>query len=591
MAVWGQTLRFGFVWDDTYFIVRNTALRDWRQAPAYFYDRDTSAGANRADEFLVFRPLRNLSYAADYSVAGLDPRWWHAHHVMLHLVNALLVGWIAGRLSRSWIARLVASLLFLVHPALTEAVAWVKCRDDLLAAFWTLLAFGAWLRWRAEPWTWRRITALAGAYGLACLAKDQAIILPLLFAAGGAWLPGAAHIAAPASPRTRVALWTSLAAVGVGYLAWRHGFMGRTSQTDYLAGFLPTMLTMVRVALLYLHLLVVPHPLLADYSGMLPSQSPLDPRVVSSAITLILVATLVWRARVRQPVITFGILWIAIALLPVSNLVPMMQYLAERFLYLPLIGLAWAAGDLAARQAERRGPVVLLASAAVLVAAALLAHQRAAVWRDDLPLFEATVRDTPDHALRPRRNLLAALLSRGHVAQARPLAEQLWARAQHDSTLSPRARAEYAHHLALIDLRTGQPDAGRALMSRAIDLDPTYAEPYLALGIDAGSRGDAAAALSWFDRAAAASPDLAAAHANRGVALRELGRVDDAEQAFRQAVRLAPDDPMAYKSLAALLWSRGQIAQTIPLYAEAARLWPDDPDIRHWLAEARQAAP
>ncbi|MDA0577414.1 MAG: tetratricopeptide repeat protein [Verrucomicrobia bacterium] len=573
------------MWDDAFYVVSNKSLQDWSNLPAYFYDSGTSAGHDATEDFRVFRPLRNVSYLIDYSLAGLNPAWWHIHQVLLHTLNALLVAIAAGLLARSPVAALVGGLLFLVHPVQTEVVAWVKGRDDALSACWTLIGFLLWLHWRGRAFTWPRCAALSGVYLVACLAKDQAIILPLLLLTAERWLPP------PAPDRTSRAglrLWASLAATGLLYLVWRHLFIGRTSQVDYLDGPLSSLLTMLPVAVKYLQLLICPWHLLADYAGITPATSLFDPRVLGAIVVLALVTALIWRVRKRAPFVTFGLLWVGLALLPVSNIVPMMQYMAERFLYLPMIGFACAAGALAAFAVARWRLPASLACAILLALAALRAHARTAVWQNDVTLFTTTVRDTPANVLRARRSLMSAYMRAGQYAQARPIAEELWRMAETAPDLSPRKRAEYTRHFGMTALRSGDRLTGRAMLEKAIAHDPTYLAPYVTLGIDAGAAGDAALALDWLDRAQQIDPQLAVIHYNRGIALQALGDPQGAELAMRQAIALHPETPDMHKTLAAQLWQRNDIPAALQVYRDAAQRWPNDPEIVQWLVEAER---
>jgi tetratricopeptide (TPR) repeat protein len=585
VAVWGRTLNFAFVWDDQYFVVTNLSLRSAAFLPRHFTDPATAAGGGYAGRLAVFRPIRNVSYFLDFSAWGLDPRGWHAHNVALHLLNALLVFAVARRLSGPGPGAAAAAAVFLLHPAQTEAVAWVKCRDDLLAALFSLLSLLAWLRWRARPLSWRHTAALGSLYALACLSKEQAVALPLLWMTGDLLLPAGPAGAAASPPRAlRPASVMAFAAVCAGFLLWRHAFLGRTSQADYLAGgFAPQMLTMLRAAARYIGLLVCPWNLLADYSGMEPSVSPADPRALGSAALLLAVALLTLRWRRARPAAALGLCWTALLLAPVSNVVPMMQFMAERFLYLPMAGYALCVGELAraARDASPRRAVALVILLSATAAAG--SARRADVWRDSLSLFAATVRDSPPSALRPRENLLVQHMNAGDFERALPLARGLLAAARADPAATARRRAEHERHVGFSLLGAGRGEEGLAMIRAAALTDPSYAQPLLDMAVTEGLAGRHEAALELFDRAAALAPGEVAVQQGRGIALRNLGRAEEAEAAFRLAIGLGPEDAGPHRSLAALLWGRGRRAEAAAVYEEALRLWPRDAECRRWL--------
>jgi tetratricopeptide (TPR) repeat protein len=485
---------------------------------------------------------------------------------------------LARRLLGSVFAAVVAGAVFLVHPVQSEAVVWVKCRDDLLSTLFVLIFFLKWLAWREDRVPWKRLSVLGGLYLAACLAKEQAVVLPLMLAAFE-YRVFAGSPARRAAPGRVWRVGAVLAALAAVFLAWRHWFIGHSAQTAYLAGsFSATMLTMIRAAARYLGLLVFPYRLLADYSGMDPSGSLADVRVWLSAGVLALVLALVLVSRRRAPVAGAGLLWVAIFLLPMSNVVPMMQYMAERFLYLPMAGFSLTVGAAAGRLRVRHARAAAAAALVLVGLGGLRAAARVPQWRDSLTIFSVTVRDAESTAVRPRRNLLIQLINAGEFARALPLARELWATGERDPAATARDKAERARHLGYVLLRGGQWEEGLRWIRRALDLDPTYFQPCLDFGVVEGLKGRHAEALGWFDRAAQLAPEDPGVHLNRGIALRELGRKEAAEAAFRRSAACGTRDATAYKELAALLWSEGRGGEAAEVGRIAARLFPRDPD-------------
>jgi Tfp pilus assembly protein PilF len=591
---WGRAVGFRFVWDDDFFIVNNPAVRSMSFIPRYFTDISTMAGRGMGEQFAVFRPWRNISYLFDFMVAGLDPYWWHFHNIFVHFLNSVMVFLIARRLLRSPASALFSAALFLVHPVQTEAVAWVKCRDDLLAAFFMLSSVLLWVNTRGRRLRPTRLIAQSTLYLLACLSKVQAVILPFLLLVLEYWVPADSYPAKDDEPesatinthrRDALAVAT-MAPVMFVFLFWRHIFIGRTSQTAYLAGsFIDTMLTMTRAAVWYIGLLLWPHRLLADYSDMTASHSLIAWPVLLSIAVLIAITGAVIAGRRRAPIATFGLLWIAVCLAPVSNVIPMMQFMAERFLYIPMAGFAIFAGALIAKLALRMKRPAIAIAVLLLVAATTRASFRLDTWRNAETLFRVTVRDTSSATVRPRRNLLAFLINGGHYEEALPLARELWQAHATNENMSARHRAEYTRNFGFALMQTGEQAKGIPLIHEAIEIDPSYSTPYIDMGVVTGSSSNPTAALTWFQRAIEADPSDAAGYYNTGIALGEMGKRDEAEAAFRSAIETDPTSPVAHKSLAALLWSAGRLAEAVELYVEAHALWPDDKEIKYWMAK------
>lgn len=415
-------LKYEFVYDDEYFVLRNESIRSWSNVPRYFYDRYQYAVTHKP--IGMWRPLRNISYLLDYKAAGLSPVWFHAHNILLHAANAAIVFWVLLLCSRFIrpvpIAIVCASaLVWTVHPVNVEAVAWVKSRDELLFNAFYLLAFVGFLKWMTAPSRRTGILILMMlAYFASLMSKEMAASLPILMFAAWFYFPRV---------RTRREFAMALAAAAIMtviYVAWRHVVVGRTSQMGLLAGtWSAQALTMIRAAAKYIQLAFAPSAFLADYSGFPISRSPLDPRVIVAVIVLAIYAAAIIILRRRASLASFGLLWFAITLLPVSNIIPTMQFLAERFMYLPIVGIAMVAQEvfgLLQSHLMRHGrrPAVTYALAALLICALTFsARARLPVWRNDLVLNDRTYYDSPPSE-RVTMNYAIALANYGRYLDA-----------------------------------------------------------------------------------------------------------------------------------------------------------------------------
>lgn len=150
-----NTLSNGFIWDDGVVIVENTAIRnlDLQTLIRFFTDKEVFVHAVGE----VYRPLAILTYAIDYKLFGLDPFGYHLTNIILHTLNSILAFLVASIIikpvtrntqyaSRNTLPALFTGILFAVHPIHTEAVGWIKDRDDLLALFFFLIAFYLFVR-------------------------------------------------------------------------------------------------------------------------------------------------------------------------------------------------------------------------------------------------------------------------------------------------------------------------------------------------------------------------------------------------------------------------------------------------------------
>ena len=376
-ALWNR-----FALDDNPVVLFNPLLHApgavWRAFITSYWPPQVGGG--------LYRPLTIATYALDWKIGQVA--WFHAVNLVWHAAASVMVAVLVRRWSGDR-AALVSGLLFAVHPVHVEAVANIVGRAELMAALFALLAVYAALERDSAGWS---AAALLG--GL--LSKENAAVVPALIVWG--WMLGLAR----PSRRRILGLAASWVAVGVVYVAVRETVLRDTALIHNLApafiGASPWAIRLTAVAAFadIARLLVFPLTLRVDYS---PAErtlvtSPLDPRFALGLLCLALWAGLIamaWRRGRR--VEAFGLGWIAIALLPVANLIfPVGVLVAERTLYLPSAGFVLAVGawlkDLA--------PARLWAVVAVLViAGAVRTALRVPVWRDVNSVVLSELEDSP----------------------------------------------------------------------------------------------------------------------------------------------------------------------------------------------------
>jgi hypothetical protein len=196
-------------------------------------------------------------------------------------------------------------------------------------------------------------------YGLAVLAKEMAVTLPLLVVLAD-WLfpePGKRKAAAPRARgrgRWRWGAAAAFALVLLGYLAFRMPRAGNVEpgrqdlftrpgvvvpwQEVYESPKV-RLLTMTRIMGENLGRLLWPQPLQGDYSPR-PARSWREPGPVLAALAWLALAALAWSLRRRLPMAAFGLLWMPVTLLPVSGLWLLHNLQADRYLYIPSAGAA-----------------------------------------------------------------------------------------------------------------------------------------------------------------------------------------------------------------------------------------------------------
>jgi Tfp pilus assembly protein PilF len=341
------------------------------------------------------------------------------------------------------------------------------------------------------------------------------------------------------------------------------------------------LLTMAEVVMRYLGLVVVPHGLHME-RHVTPVAGVLDPAALAAVAGLAAFVAVAVALRRRAWPITLGVAWFLVALVPVANVVPLATFMAEHWLYVPLMGLCLALGwsTVALARSAGRTPVAVVATV-VLVLFAGLTVQRNRDWRDGRTLYESLLPLAPA-SLRVRVNLAEAYQEAGDIARARAAYEEI-------VRLQPRApeTADALNNLGNIDREAGRPyDAlaafegalairprhvaalnGRALalqgvgrleeaereLATALALDPASATTHSNLGNLYFRRNEYDRARDEYEIAVRLDPDHADAHNNLGSAYFLLGDRGSAEREYRSALRLDPESAGAKRNLAIVL--------------------------------------
>jgi hypothetical protein len=170
-AAFSPSLSNGFTnFDDNAYLTANPLVRSL--APANIKRIFTTTRPHT-----LFSPLVTLTFALEYQLWELDPRGYHAINLLLHIFNALLVFFLIRSVSRSPLTAFFTSLLFAIHPLRVESVAWVTERKDLLFTFFFLLALLFYIRYLKKD-SGRDYLATLLLFAFAILAKMSALVLP-----------------------------------------------------------------------------------------------------------------------------------------------------------------------------------------------------------------------------------------------------------------------------------------------------------------------------------------------------------------------------------------------------------------------------
>jgi protein O-mannosyl-transferase len=570
IAVYFSMYRSDFVaYDDDVYVTGNPAVQGGLTAQAVGWAFTTFSCSN-------WHPLTWLSHMADWQAFGANAGGHHLVSVGFHLANTLLVFTAFVMVTgRPWRSAIVAGI-FAVHPLHVESVAWIAERKDVLSTFFGLLALVFYIRYARAQSRWRYALVVA-AFALGLAAKPMLVTLPCVFLLVDLWplkrLPWPPdwatlkHLVWEKTPLFAL----SAAASVVTFVAQRAG--GAVAELASVS--LPDRLQNALVAYAaYLGKAFWPSNL-----GVFYPSHPHATWSAPAALVLLLAATLAAFAFARsRPYLLAGWLWFLGMLVPVIGLVQVgAQAMADRYMYLPLVGLSaaivWLASD-AVETVKGARIAVAVTAFAVLIALGAAAHKQAGYWQSSQTLFKHTLAVTEGNYLM-HNNLGAVLEREGRHDEAK---------AHYLQALKYLPDYADAHkNLAIILEAEGKRDEAMAHYEAAIASRPDYAQAHNNLGTILADLGRHDEAIMHYRQALVSRPDYANAHANLGHELLVLGQTDEAYTHLVRAVALKPQLITAQADLGILLADRGryeEARQHLEAYLAAS---PGQPEIESKL--------
>jgi len=350
-SAYGLSIFNDFIWDDYLNIVDNLFIQSVKNLPLVFSKHYLTAPSdliflaqqNVGAGEITYRPVVTLTYFLDFFIWRLHAYGYHLTNLLLHILNTFLVCSLAMKIRKNRIFALAAGLIFAAHPVQAEAVLIPAFREDLLACLFMLGSLLFYLHAKAEHKAGAFILSLL-FYALGLFSKEMAITLPILILLYGYYFESDGHLRTLWQKTSKPLYGFCL--VTVVYL-WIWGVVFPHFKTN---AALPAdsmyvnILTMLTVFGTYIQWLIVPinvHPTLPDPTLFI--YTFWNTKVVVSAAIMAACFWAVFGNHTKNKIIPFSILWFFIALLPVSNIIPLENILASRYLYVPCVGFCFIA--------------------------------------------------------------------------------------------------------------------------------------------------------------------------------------------------------------------------------------------------------
>ncbi|MFH0984834.1 MAG: tetratricopeptide repeat protein [Candidatus Omnitrophota bacterium] len=529
LAVYANCIPGAFVWEDEQLIVKNVFLTHWKFLPDLL-TKNAVAGAGMPSNF--FRPFPALTHFLDSHLWG-SQAWGH------HLTNLFLVlgmSLAVLKLFRSLFSPRIAgafAALFCVHPLLSELVAYVSGRNDLLAILFLCVGL---LTYSKRPW----LAVLC--HILAMTSKESLALFPVFL-----WIYQ--------KMRCEKIVWLRLlpfVLISAGYMALRLTVLNFGSTlnfyqhsnifTEHFIYRLYTYLTTLPKALA---LWVAPYDLHHERSWKVFVDLRLF-QVWGSALLLVVTAFALWLGRRKYPKAVWGGLWFLVATLPTSNLlIPINAIFYDHWFILPGLGLVIMLADFAQPLEETKGvgrPLGRIFFITILAALAVLTVLNNGRWATNEKLYR-------------------------HILYWEPG--------------SAKITSNYA--MALDD--SGKPEAAIEYYRKAIAISDEFPQTHHNMGMSYLKLSKFWEALAEYDQAIRMDPNFYQSWFQKGLVLAHLGQFPKAREALEKALAIYSYEERIYLNLAAVLCQIREGKEAREVLEKGRQALPGSIRIQKFLSE------
>lgn len=476
-----------FVWDDEEQVVANTAVHSLSELPSIFAGSTFNSGGSERLGGLYYKPLMSASFAVIYTIFGPSPWAFHLFQIALHIGATLLLYLILKALWRTEWGAFGAALLFLVHPQNVETVVYISSLQDTLYMFFGMLGL-TWMVRGSERIRWVDVGIVSLCAFLAMLGKETGVIFVVIIALYLAIFRGKAALKK----------WVAGVLVVLGvYLFMRIGLaqVGLEKNMFTPMATLPLLTRLgniPRIVWHYLSQFVWPAKLSISQHWVNSS-----PGILEWVALLVMIAgwlALLWKQWINNNrVFVFFWVWLGIALAFHSQIFPLDMTVADRWFYLPMIGLIGSVGSIKAIRINKGVMMV-----AIVVTLAMMARSAVRIqdWRDGLTLY------------------------------------------QHDQAIMPNS-FDLENNLGVELYRVGRISQARAHFAKSTEIAPNWWTNWNNLGVIVEAEGDLDLALSYYQKAID-NGGYYLAYGNYGRVLIKQERYAEAREFVKNSLQLYP---------------------------------------------------
>ncbi len=563
VAVYVQSLSFDFVnYDDVDLIVEN---QDFLSKPENILNSFTNhVFVGKRAESIYYRPILQDSYILDYQIWKLNPLGYHLTNLLLHLVTSILVFYLLRKLlAEQWIA-LFGSVLFALHPAQTEAVAWIAGRNDVLLGLFTMMMLLSYVHYREQ--TEKRLPFYLlsiVSFALAIFTKEPAAFYLLLLPIYDRCFKAqkTKDLYAP-SYLSRI---LPFILVFAGYMVIRLNLFGEMIGAEKMYGtpFIERLLQAPSMIIEHISVLIVPVKLCVVH--------PIDtvfwftsPWTILSSVLLLLYIIAVFLSWRYDRLLTFGLLWLFIGLLPVTNIIPVAIPILEHRLYVPIVAFVLILARLIVLfRSSKVSALILPVVIIIILISASMSFFRLPAWQNSETMWKDAIEKSPTDP-RPYFNLSGYYFDLRQYDKVIPVLETY-------------VRLEPFHTMAYLKLRQTYFFAGRyndaaRVCKTLIAFNPTNPQRYIETGILYERLNQPDSAYAIYKQGLVADSNSFELHYKIAVACERMGNYPEADYHYNKTLVLNHTDPLVLYSAGRFYANTGNIEKAISIFEKAITL-------------------
>ena len=558
IAVYLNALTNGFVFDDMTTIVHNAHIKDLGQNLTAFFNLDYFKIAQAEASY---RPVATLSYFLIYALFNLNPLAFHLTSLLLHIFNVIAVYALVNIIRHDKKSSMIAALVFACHPVLTETVNCISYNEDLLATLFYLLALMLYIKATVKenrPGLPLYCFSLL-SFVVALLSKEMAITLPVIIflydltQKETTQTKGFIEQAVATIDRQKL-YYFGFVLVALGYLILRFKILVNPARSfsHSRADLFERIIFLPDHLFDYIKLVLFPLDLNAEYTFAYPERFLSFPNLFSFIVIIAITVGSFYIYKYSKGIF-FGIWWFIVTLLPVSNLIEIHNPIAERYLYLPLVGFCMVISIMFCKVTVRSDPAqskkIARLKYAILIGLlifySLATVARNPIWKDNFSVWANTVEKSPDNPI-VHGGLGLAYQERGFLDEA--------------------IRA----------------------FATAIELGPNMAKNHYNIGRVYEEKGLFENAIDAYKKAVELNPEYTDAHFNLANIYMRLQLKTHAINAYRKVIELDPGDLEAYNNLGVAYAMQGDVGSAVKMWEKVLEMDPNNQKAKGNIDKAKK---